>query len=746
MDFDLLRAMLPDHVLTSQVFTYFGFKDYALASCASQYLQAHWQTANERKPMPLYVPEDCRTLEDAVERVQQDRRITTIILGKGEHHIEGRKPLRISFAMNIVGRPDVPKEKIVVFGGFYFNKGIQGNCHLQHMIIRQTHFGCENEGWWKVTGVTVCSHVTMEDIIVEQCGECGVRVHGTGGVGIGTDLEVHHCRAHGVCTSEGGSMTLIGAKTTVHHNCRYGDEHYYGLCVEDNWGAIQLVSPLTKEKVSIDNGGGGNWGWGWNSEWMDSTESMKIKIIGIGYKSTHRDLFPALSSEPLLEKQILRYFGYKEYASIRRVCTRVVFLWEEAIEERCLPLYVPEDCLTLNEAIQRLEDDCVSATIVLGKGNHIIEENARGDNEVCITFPMSIVGRPDVAKEEIVILGGIKIELQGNCHLLLEEVVQGNCHLQHMTLRQAKGDGVYAQSSFTMEDVLVEKCGRYGVYANGPYEIPYTFPSLYGTVTHTGVEAVEDTGVGRCTNVEVRHCAWGGVGAGHGGSVTLIGTKTTVHHNCTNGESRACGLSVFDSSSSAIQLVSPLTKEIVSIDNAGEGGNWGAYNGGDINQIKAIDAAGETNLNPTVQVFPVGPVLVRGYNLYLPSRFLECKEVRFKKLLKQGRVNEVAQEAWKGFESAISEKCGYCYCMMHKEITNAIVTIDLSGDPAWLNPAIWLGNCSLDSWCGLQFTKSIARGEYDFSDDIVYCALYVVHPTDGTRKQVAKGEYEYEEW
>jgi len=458
---------------------------------------------------------------------------------------------------------------------------------------------------------------------------------------------------------------------------------------------------------------------------MDSTESMKIKIIGIGYKSTHRDLFPALSSEPLLEKQILRYFGYKEYASIRRVCTRVVFLWDEAIEERCLPLYVPEDCLTLNEAIQRLEGDlpvvdCVSATIVLGKGYHIIEENERGDNEVCIEFPMSIVGRPDVAKEEIVILGGINI--------------QSTVHLQHVTIRHAKNDGVFAQSSFTMEDVLVEKCGRYGVYANGP-------------TPGSNIEVV-DTGVGRCTNVEVRHCAWGGVGAGHGGSVTLIGTKTTVHHNCTNGESRACGLSVFDSSSSTIQLVSPLTKEIVSIDNAGEGGNWGAYNGGDINQIKAIDAAGETNLNPTVQVFPVGPVLARAasYNLYLPSRFLECKEIRFKKLLKQGRVNEVAQEAWKGFESAISEKCGYCYWMMHKEITNAIVAIDLSGDPAWLNPAIWLGNCSLDSWCGLQFTKSIARGEYDFSDDIVYCALYVVHPTDGTRKQVAKGEYEYEEW
>ena len=39
--------------------------------------------------------------------------------------------------------------------------------------------------------------------------------------------------------------------------------------------------------------------------------------------------------------------------------------------------------------------------------------------------------------------------------------------------------------------------------------------------------------------------------------------------------------------SSTIQLVSPLTKEQVSLDNGG-GGNWGANNGADLNQIKTI--------------------------------------------------------------------------------------------------------------------------------------------------------------
>jgi hypothetical protein len=165
---------------------------------------------------------------------------------------------------------------------------------------------------------------------------------------------------------------------------------------------------------------------------------------------------------------------------------------------------------------------------------------------------MHIVGRPDVPKEKIVVVGGIAFK----------RGIQGNCHLQHLTLRQAKDCGVEGYSSFTMEDVLVEQCG-FGVYADG-----------------TGV-------VARCTNVEVRQCGMSGVCASSGASITLIGTKTTVHHNCTTGNSYEYGLKVFGSSSATIQLVSPLTKEQVSLDNGG-GGNWGAYNGGDINQIKTI--------------------------------------------------------------------------------------------------------------------------------------------------------------
>ena len=146
----------------------------------------------------------------------------------------------------------------------------------------------------------------------------------------------------------------------------------------------------------------------------------------------------------------------------------------KATTSTSLTVNVPEDS-TLNEfvkAVRLVNMDKnftanITITIVVGKGEHQID-----GNYLKIVSAMNIVGDPGVAKEEIVVVGGGIGFMSG---------IQGNCHLQHMTLRQAKKSGVMGESSFTMEDVLVEQCGA-GVFANG-----------------TGV-------VGRCTNVEVRQC------------------------------------------------------------------------------------------------------------------------------------------------------------------------------------------------------------------------------------------------
>jgi hypothetical protein len=212
----------------------------------------------------IRVPEDCEKLEDAVELVEwhmgrgkytnysdtfKGKRFSTIVLGKREHMIEDDH-LVISSAMNIVGDPMVPKSEIVVLGGILFNEGIHGNCHLQHMTLRQA----------KGFGVDCLSSFTMEDVLVEQCEDDGVNAYGTGVVGRCTNVEVRHCGWSGVWVSYGASITLIGAKTTVHNNCTKGDSDEYGLKVWGSSATIQLVSPLSKETCSFDNGGGGNWG------------------------------------------------------------------------------------------------------------------------------------------------------------------------------------------------------------------------------------------------------------------------------------------------------------------------------------------------------------------------------------------------------------------------------------------------------------------------------------------------------
>jgi hypothetical protein len=499
--------------LWRHVLTFHGYKDHTLAGRACQYLKRLWKEAlhNHRIAGTLFVPGHCNTLKEAVERVHGDDGLTTIVVGKawgkGEHQIDGYY-LRIASAMNIVGDPGVPKSEIVVVGGVKFEEGIQGICHLQHLTLRQA----------MLSGVYGKSSFTMEDVLVEQCGTFGVVVDGTGVLGRCTNVEVYHCGRSGVVAFDGASITLIGAKTTVHHNCTKGAVDEYGLKVFGPSSTIQLVSTLTKEQkeqkeqvstltkeqVSIDNGGGGNWG----AEYGGYINQIKT----------------------MTEAEMLAVLAARSRGEVR----------------------VPEDCATLEEALQQVHGDDVLTTIVVGKGEHQID-----DGYLEIFSAMTIVGDPGVPKSEIVVIGGI----------FFREGIQGNCHLQHMTLRQATESGVIGQSSFTMEDVLVEQCVNVGVVA-------------YGNV---GRDVV-----GRCTNVEVRQCGGSGVVAMNGGSITLIGANTTVHHNCTRGKSDDYGLQVWGfSGQQTIQLVFPLTKEQVSIDNSG-GGNWGAGMFAAINQIKTI--------------------------------------------------------------------------------------------------------------------------------------------------------------
>lgn len=484
-----------------RIITYFSYKAYAIFSRTCKYLREEWKNSIEQGLVPIHVPEDC-TIKEAVEKVGKSCSLTTIVVGKGKHNLadvaDTQHCIEINTPMNIVGATNVSKENIILHGGVVIQSS-EGNVHLQHMTLRQS-----NE-----CGVLGRSSFSMEDMIVEHCGFHGVAALDTNAEGRCTNVEVRHCKWSGVCASNGGSLTLMGSKTTIHDNCTSGKCNSFGLKVHGS-SLVQLVFPLTKETVSINNGGGGNF----NGD-MD-----QIKTIA-----------STASNETTLNnmrKIILGFFSYKDFVLTSCTCKYLQVQWN------CHPLYVPEDCRTLNEAVIRAEVDCRITSIVLGKGNHAVEN--KGNHIVGIRSSLTITGKSNVSKKDVVVVGGIRIKSD----------ITGNVHLQNITIRKAKKSGVFGRSSFTMEDVVVEQSGCHGVVASG-----------------RGVE-------GRCTNVEVRQCGGSGVFVTNGSSVTLIGMSCSIYENSD------FGLYVSDSSST-IQLVSPLAKEIVSINNGG--GNWGVAYG-----------------------------------------------------------------------------------------------------------------------------------------------------------------------
>jgi len=133
-----------------------------------------------------------------------------------------------------------------------------------------------------------------------------------------------------------------------------------------------------------------------------------------------------------------------------------------------------------------------------------------------------------------------------------------------LLIRGSKSDG-----SVVIEDLTVQKSTQNGLCAvNGMNLI----------VRRCKVEMCQSAGVLAnsvdisCDDLQVVGCVSSGVFV-YNGTVKLSGKNTCIQGNVTSGESDSYGLDAY-SSSSKIQIVTPLTKETISINNGG-GGNWG---------------------------------------------------------------------------------------------------------------------------------------------------------------------------
>ena len=85
------------------------------------------------------------------------------------------------------------------------------------------------------------------------------------------DVQVVGCGHSGVIAQDGGTVKFSGENTRIEGNVTGGDDDgpgggggnwrgRYGLHAFHDDAKIQIVTPLTKDSISINNGGSGNWG------------------------------------------------------------------------------------------------------------------------------------------------------------------------------------------------------------------------------------------------------------------------------------------------------------------------------------------------------------------------------------------------------------------------------------------------------------------------------------------------------
>jgi hypothetical protein len=204
-------------------------------------------------PIKFFVPEDCPTLEMAVERAKGiGEDITTIRLAKGIHEVEEDEVnITDGLPITIVG---AGKNETIIQGGVFLISGGDVNSTtkevlLQDMTIRKTKMnGVFNRGGLPLR---------MVDVAMDACGWSGVVVmHGARADC--TNVTVSKCRFSGFVAYDGGNITLRGDRTSVTENATDENGAGYGLDACGSSSVITLVSPLTKERVSRNNGGGRN--------------------------------------------------------------------------------------------------------------------------------------------------------------------------------------------------------------------------------------------------------------------------------------------------------------------------------------------------------------------------------------------------------------------------------------------------------------------------------------------------------
>jgi len=254
---------------------------------------------------------------------------------------------------------------------------------------------------------------------------------------------------------------------------------------------------------------------------------------------------------PSLKVLWINIFSYsgpteKETLSFRRLCK----LFSKALKPPCWTSFPHPNYSSLTRLFNRLNELSSSGSInipslvLIENGVHVIEDEDHGYffgkvNMVNINIPISISGE---SREYCIVMGG----------LMMKENKEYDVNVSDLTVRDSKGHGVCGDkgASIHLDNVSVENSKYCGV-AVAPR-------SKSNTMKNCNVSHSKDSGL----------CVW------NGGLMTIDGKGTTIHHNCTKGNSGDYGLHARGSSSS-IHLASSLTIETISKNNGGDGNHGG---------------------------------------------------------------------------------------------------------------------------------------------------------------------------
>ena len=202
-------------------------------------------------PHPKY-----STLQGLFDRINELSRNSStnipklVLIDNGVHVIDGRY-VEINIPISIIGES---REYCIVMGGLSMNGKKEDDVNVSDLTLRES----------KSFGVLGCygPSIHLDNVSVENSGHSGVWVYGSKRNTM-KNCNVSHSTHSGLFVGGGGLMTIDGNATTIHHNCTRPDcWTMYELYTASSSSSIHLVSPLTLDLVSYDNGGRNSGGTG----------------------------------------------------------------------------------------------------------------------------------------------------------------------------------------------------------------------------------------------------------------------------------------------------------------------------------------------------------------------------------------------------------------------------------------------------------------------------------------------------